>query len=260
MSENKGLRYKIYKLVDYVNETGDGNLSFYFYNLFMLIVVIISLIPLAFKEETQLLHIIDIVTVSIFIIDFILRWITADYHFNKFSIKSFIIYPFSLLAIICLLSIIPSFFGIDSSFKLLRILRALRTLKVLRTTRTVRLVKAVNVIKYSKPINIIHKVLKDSKESLLAVCFLAIVYILISALLIFNVEPDSFNTFFDAVYWATLSLTSIGYGSIVPATIVGKIVAMFSSLFGIALIALSAGVITIEYMNETNKEKDNNDQ
>jgi len=93
------------------------------------------------------------------------------------------------------------------------------------------------------------KVFNKSREALIAVCTLAGAYILISALVIFNVEPDSFNTFFDAVYWATVSLTTVGYGDIYPVSTIGRIVTMFSSVFGIAIVALPAGIITAGYMN-----------
>ena len=63
-------------------------------------------------------------------------------------------------------------------------------------------------------------------------------------------EPDSFNTFFDAIYWATVSLTTVGYGDIYPVTAIGRVVTMLSSFFGIAIIALPAGVITAGYMSE----------
>ncbi len=78
---------------------------------------------------------------------------------------------------------------------------------------------------------------------------------LISALVIFNVEPDSFETFFDAVYWATVSLTTMGYGDIYPVTTFGRIVTMVSSVFGIAIIALPAGIITAGFMEELYAEK-----
>ena len=68
--------------------------------------------------------------------------------------------------------------------------------------------------------------------------------------MILNVEPDSFNNYFDAVYWATVSLTTVGYGDLYPVTIVGRIVAMLSSLFGIAIVALPSGIITAGYLNE----------
>ena len=80
-------------------------------------------------------------------------------------------------------------------------------------------------------------------------------YIVISALVIFNVEPESFNNFFDAIYWATVSLTTVGYGDIYPVTTLGRVITMISSVFGIARVALPAGIITAGYMTEIEKNK-----
>lgn len=79
-------------------------------------------------------------------------------------------------------------------------------------------------------------------------------YIFISAIVIYNVEPDSFNTFFDAFYWATISLTTVGYGDIYPVTPIGRCVTMISSLIGIAIIALPSSVITAGYLEEVSKK------
>ena len=84
---------------------------------------------------------------------------------------------------------------------------------------------------------------------------MAVAYIFVSALVVYNVEPDSFETFFDAVYWATISLTTVGYGDIYAVTTIGRIVTMISSVFGIAIIALPSGVITAGYLEEM-KDKD----
>ena len=108
--------------------------------------------------------------------------------------------------------------------------------------------------------SIIINVMKNSKEALLAVCTLAIGYIIISALIIFNIEGDSFETFFDAIYWATVSLTTVGYGDIYPITTAGRIITMISSIFGIAIVALPAGIITAGYMDALNDSKENNDE
>ena len=89
---------------------------------------------------------------------------------------------------------------------------------------------------------------------------LALTYILISAIIIFNIEPQTFDTFFDAVYWATVSLTTVGYGDIYPVTNIGRLVTMISSFFGIAVIALPAGIITAEYMVELNEENKRDDK
>ena len=84
---------------------------------------------------------------------------------------------------------------------------------------------------------------------------LAVMYILISALIVFSVEPDTFDSFFEAVYWATVSLTTVGYGDIYPSSTAGRIVAMVSSVFGIAIVALPSSIITAGYMEALIGEK-----
>ncbi len=237
------MRKRIFEIIE--KPKGEDKLSV-LYDYFMMIMIILSLIPLAFKQDSFAFCVIDKVAVGIFIIDYMFRWITADLKFEKRSILSFFRYPFSFMAIIDLLSILPSLTVVNSGFKVLRVLRMIRAMKVLRIFKFVR---------YSKSFEIIGNVIKRSKESLIAVCVLTVGYILISALIIFNVEPESFNNFFDAVYWATVSLTTVGYGDIYPVTTFGRVITMISSVFGIAIVALPAGIITAGYMGEV-KEQD----
>ena len=93
-----------------------------------------------------------------------------------------------------------------------------------------------------------------TKESLLVVCGIAVGYVLVSALVVFNVEPDTFKNYFDAVYWATVSLTTMGYGDIYPVSVAGRIVTMISSFMGIAIVALPAGIITAGLMEDINSK------
>ena len=81
-----------------------------------------------------------------------------------------------------------------------------------------------------------------------------------AALVIFNAEPDSFDDFFESVYWATVLLTTVGYGDIYPVTDIGRLIAMISSLFGIAIVALPAGIITAGYMKELEKDRPEEEQ
>ena len=217
------------------------------YDLFMIVVIVLSMVPLVFKQTTPLLTGLDRATVAVFMVDYLLRWSTADYKFQKPGLLSFLRYPFSLMALIDLLSILPYLTVLNAGFKVLRLLRLMRALRVFRVLRVVR---------YSKSLKIIGNVLKGSRESLLAVGSLAVAYILISALVIFNAEPDSFDDFFEAIYWATVLLTTVGYGDIYPVTTAGRLVAMASSIFGIAIVALPAGIITAGYMKELEKKKD----
>ena len=147
------------------------------------------------------------------------------------------------MAIIDLLSILPSINMINKGFKVLKTIRLIRTFRVSRIFKSFR---------YSKNIQIILQVGKNSKKALIAVLYLAIGYIFVCALIIFNVEPDSFNTFFDAI---TISLTTVGYGDIYPITTLGRIITMVSSFMGIAIVALPAGIITAGYMKEIESDK-----
>lgn len=236
------MRKKLFLIIEPVNN--DNKLS-NIYDFVMMVTIVISIVPLAFKETNIVFQWIDYITVSIFILDYFLRFITADYKLNK-SVASFFVYPITPMAIIDLVSILPSITVLNNGFRLLKLFRLLRTLKVLR---------AFKLLRYSKSFDIIASVFKKQKKVLSAVATMAIAYILVSALVIYNVEPESFDTFFDAIYWATISLTTVGYGDIYPVTTVGRIVTMISSAFGIAIIALPSGVITAGYLAEISKEE-----
>ena len=231
------IRQKIYDIVE-LKEV--NSLASRLYNQFMLILVVISMLPLAFKEDYAIFAITDVVVVSVFIIDYLLNWMTADIRFGKHGIWPFIRYPFSLPGIVDMLSILPALAFIHDGFRLLRITRGLRILRMLSVFKLVH---------HSQNMILVVRTLRESRDSLLAVGYLAAGYILVSSLVIFNVEPQTFPSFFDALYWATVSLTTVGYGDIYPVSTIGRCVTMFSSLLGIALIALPAGIITAGYMN-----------
>ena len=201
------------------------------YDVFMFLTIIVSLIPLTTKSHTGIFMWLDFVSTIIFIIDYLLRLLTADYKLEKGKL-SFFLYPFTFLALADLLCILPSLFLLNNSLRLFKILRVFK------------------FIRYSKNIQILTNVLKKQKDSLMIVGLLALGYIFISALIIFNVEPSTFPKFFDALYWATISLTTVGYGDIYAVSTTGKIITMISSFLGIAIVALPTGIITAGYMKE----------
>lgn len=123
---------------------------------------------------------------------------------------------------------------------------------MLKLFRLGKAFKALKLLRYSKSFNLIVSVVREERRALMAVCILAGGYILLSALIMFQVEPDSFETFFDAIYWAVVTLTTVGYGDIYPQSDFGRIVSMISSFMGIAIVALPTGIITAGYMNKLN--------
>lgn len=217
------------------------------YDIVMLICIIASMIPLAIKSDNLILDIIDKITVAVFIIDYILRLVTAKIKLNK-GVKSYFLYPIHPMAIIDLLSILPSLIPINAGFKVLRLFRIIRTFKVFPSFK---------IFRYSRNVARLVEVLKKQSRSLLAVLSMAIFYVLFTALVMFNIESDTFGNFFDAIYWAAISLTSVGYGDITPVSDVGRLFTILSAFVGVAIIALPSGIITAGYLDVL-KNEDNN--
>ena len=241
------MRKRIYKIIEPGIVEDKVSLA---YDVMMLIVITASIIPLMFAHDRPVFRIIEQVTVSIFIIDYVLRWITADFRLKKGE-RSFIVYPVTGWAIIDILSILPVFSLLGQGFKIFRITRLLRTLRLFKFFR------------YSDKIKVLNRVIQKEKGVLLSVLGLSVFYVFLTALIMFNAEPHvspvtgepTFRDFFDALYWATVTLTTVGYGDMVPVTDIGRFISMLSSLFGVAIIALPSGVITASYLEELKSQK-----
>lgn len=235
-------RKQLYQII----EKDDGtSLWSHIYDVFMLCMIILSVVPLMFWEEYQTFRWIEIVTTVMFIVDYLMRWATADMKLGK-GIKSFVLYPISFWAIIDLLSILPSFNILSETFK------------VARTARILKIFRLLKALRYSSQMLIFFTVLKKERKVLGSVLLFAVCYIFVTALIMFNVEPRfnpnsgeaTFTTFFDALYWSAVTLTTVGYGDMCPATDAGRMISMLSAMFGIAIIALPSGIITASYIDE----------
>ncbi|MGT2895098.1 ion transporter [Streptococcus entericus] len=213
------------------------------YDGMMIGVILLSLLPLMSKGTSPIMTGIEQIVAIIFAFDYLLRLATADFYLKKGSL-SFWLYPLTFLALIDAISFLAALPLVNNSFRLLKVFRLIRSLRVFK------------IFRYSKNIQLIVTVLRKQSESLLLVAVFALAYIFISALVMFNLEPHQFHQFLDALYWATVTLTTIGYGDLVPQTDWGKLLTIFSSIIGIGVVALPAGIITAGYLEEiTAREK-----
>lgn len=245
------MKQRIYEIIELGKEGDKTSIA---YDFLMWAAIVASIVPLMFVAEYPAFRIIEIVTVVLFIIDYALRWFTADIRLGKGKL-SYLIYPFTPWAIIDLLSILPGLSVLSKGFKIFRVTRLLKVVRLLR------------IFRYTERIQVLGRAIKKEKRMLLSVLGLAIFYVFLTALIMFNAEPHvnpetgatTFKDFFDALYWATVTLTTVGYGDLTPVTDIGRFVSMLSSLFGVAVIALPSGVITASYMNELKAMKDSDE-
>ena len=231
------VKKRIYKLLQGV-DSDDGQMDVY--DMMMVVVILLSMTPLMFKTMNIWLNTIDRIAAAIFIVDYALRWWTADILLKK-GRMSYVIYPFTFMAIVDLLSILPVFAFVYRHLRLLRLLRILRAFKLVR---------------YSQSCLIIRNTIYNQRHALASAYMFATGYIFVSALLVFSVEPQTFDSFLDAVYWSVVSLTTVGYGDIYPVSTIGRCVTVLSAFVGIAIVALPAGIITAGYMMELSKQEE----
>ena len=175
----------------------------------------------------------------------ILEWIftilfTAEYILRLVSIDKPLRYVFSFLGIIDLLAIIPSylsifFIGAESLlvFRVLRFLRVFRIFKLTHFLSEMQFLKAA-----------IAGSLK--KISIFMMVVLGLVIILGSVMYLVEGGRNGFSSIPDSIYWAIVTITTVGYGDISPVTSLGKFIASFIMLIGYGIIAVPTGIITTE--------------
>lgn len=184
-------------------------------------------------------------SIIIFTIEYIYR-VIYNFKSNKNSLFK---YVFSFYGIIDLVSILPFYLGnfmnLDGRF--IRILRLFRLLRIFKIGR------------YSSSLKLFVKAMTSVKNELTITLFLSLLIILFSASAIYYLEydaqPDKFSSITESIWWASVSLATVGYGDVYPITIGGKIFAGIISLVGIGIVAIPTGVISASFVEQINKQK-----
>jgi len=173
---------------------------------------------------------------------------SIEYFFRIYTIDKPKTYIFSFYGIIDLLSILPTFIAlIFSGTHYLAIIRMLRLLRVFRVLKLVQFVGASNRLLQS---------LKASRHKI-GVFFLFVsitVTIVGSVMYIVEGAESGFTSIPRSIYWAIVTLTTVGYGDIAPITVLGQSIASFVMLLGYAVIAVPTGIITSDFMSQSKQK------
>jgi voltage-gated potassium channel len=192
-------------------------------------------------QFSQFFYYFELISILIFSFEYIYRIIISFKESKWLGVKN---YVFSFFGFIDLISILPfyikQFVLLDGRF--FRILRLFRLTRVFKLGRE------------SKSLKLFIKALSAVKSELMFTLFLSILTILFSASAIYFLEnksqPEVFSSITASIWWATISLATVGYGDIVPITIWGKIFASIISLVGIGIVAIPTGIISASFVEE----------
>ena len=198
------------------------------------------------KQFSRGFHYFELVSILIFSLEYLYRILTS---FKEEKWKGVKKYMFSFFGLIDLISILPfylkQFVLLDGRF--FRILRLFRLSRVFKLCRD------------SKSLKLFIKALTSVKNELKFTLFLSILTILFSASAIYFLEneaqPEVFSSITASLWWATVSLATVGYGDIVPITVWGKVFASIISLVGIGVVAIPTGIISASFVEEIHSSR-----
>jgi voltage-gated potassium channel len=195
--------------------------------------------------------IIDPVSVIIFTVEYILRlWVCTlnpEYSHPIKGRRRFMVTPF---AIIDLLAIVPFYlpFLIHVDLRFLRILRLFRILRILKLGR------------YSDAVTTFRSIIFWKKEELLvALSLLFIALVLVSSVMYYaehEAQPELYSSIPAAMWWALVTLATVGYGDVYPVTFLGKMMSGVAIIIGVCIFALPTAIFAAGFIEEIEKDKE----
>ena len=197
-----------------------------------------------------LIDVIEAVTVFFFAVDYVLRLITAPEQYPDCTPgEAMRRYVTSGYGIIDLLSFLPYY--LPAFFP--------AGVAVFRMFRVIRIFRLFRINAYSDSLSLISRVLKNKKSQILASVFIICMLILASSLCMYSVEheaqPDVFRNGFSAIWWATSTLLTVGYGDIYPITFLGQAIGIVITFLGVGLVAIPTGIISAGFIEEYQNAK-----
>lgn len=165
---------------------------------------------------------------------------TIEYVLRIWSSPKPMRYIFSFWGLVDLLSIIPTFLSI--------ILSGYQYLLVVRSFRLLRVFRILKMIRFTNEANMLFSALKASsyKVSIFFFSVITIVILLGTLMYVIEGEESGFTSIPHSIYWAIVTLTTVGYGDLVPNTVLGKILSSFAMIIGYSIIAVPTGIVTAE--------------
>ena len=240
---NQALRNKLYKII-FRSDTPAGkgfDVLLIVSILLSVIVVMLDSVQYYNNKYGDILYIMEWIFTLLF---------TVEYFLRIYCINRPLIYMRSFFGIIDILSIIPTYISI--------FFPASRYLSIIRILRVLRIFRVLKLIFYIGEANILMDALVSARRKIIVFLFFifTLATIIGSVMYLVEGEANGFTSIPRSIYWAIVTITTVGYGDISPQTALGQFFASFAMIIGYATIAVPTGIISAEY--STMKQKFNN--
>ncbi len=185
---------------------------------------------------------------------FTLEWVLTAFFSVEYVLRIYIVrkkfaYIFSYYGIIDLLSLLPSYLGLFVS--------GAQGLMVIRALRLLRMFRVLKLSRYVHDSTMLVSALKASRTKISVFLFAVMMMVIIIGTIMYLVEggESGFGSIPESIYWAIVTLTTVGYGDIAPSTALGRFIASFVMILGYGIIAVPTGIVTAEISNVSKHKK-----
>lgn len=240
--DNKDHKLKLYEVI-FEADTKPGRV----FDISLLLVIVLSIV-LVMLESIHAVN--DFYGYYLKIGEWVVTIIfTIEYIFRIYVLKKPFAYIFSFYGLVDLLSVLPTYLGLfltgGSGLLVIRALRLLRIFRILKLSR------------YTKEAGFILRALRNSRQKLMVffAAILTIATILGTLMYMIEGEENGFSSIPEGIYWAIVTLTTVGYGDIAPHTDLGKFLSSFVMILGYSIIAVPTGIVAVAF-NKTHEEED----
>ena len=245
--EDKPIFKKIYKII-YFSDTPAGKLfdiSLLVLILLSTIIIMLETVPDLSAQYYTIFYSLEFIITILFTLEYILRIA---------CVKDREEYIFSPLGFLDLLSILPFYIGL--------FFPAMHYFVILRMLRMLRIFRIFNLADYMHDGQYILSALKHSSRKIYIFLLFLCVFIVIIGSLMFVVEDgkNGFTSIPQSIYWAVVTVTTVGYGDVSPVTPIGKMLSIIVMLCGYSIIAVPTGIVTSELRNSAKKFKESCDR
>lgn len=243
-----------YHVFDILVETDDNELIDRIVAVFLMILILLNTVAVVLETVESLhqqygaiFHALEVFSVFVFTIEYFLRLWIAPLE-KRFSGRfGRLRYAVSMFALIDLVAILPFYLPLLFPMDLL----------IIRFLRVFRLFRLFKLNRYVRSLNTLDDILRNKKEELLVTLAMILMLLLFSASLMYLVEheaqPDKFPDIPTSMWWAIVTLTTVGYGDAFPITALGKTIGGFVAILGLAMFAIPTGIIASGFAEEIQK-------
>jgi voltage-gated potassium channel len=249
-------KQKIYDIVEAVEHSDNSGKFYDLFDILILTLIVLNVIAVILETVAVInenfsvyFYRFEIFSVAVFSVEYILRvyscTVREKYRRPFWGRIKFMLTPMAIIDLVAILPFFMTFMAVD--------------LRFIRTLRLFRLFRVMKLLRYSQSLKLLGNVLRNRKEEMVITVSIMLVLVILTSSFIYLAEneaqPDKFTDIPTSMWWAIVTLTTVGYGDVFPVTPLGKFFAAIIAVLGIGMFALPTGILGASFVEEIDKMK-----